>query len=292
MGYRENALEAIRALIFQGDLPIGVKTSEREISERLGGNMSRTPVREALAVLTQTGIVVQYPQIGLMIPAVELEEALEAQRLREALETVTVQNLAVNHTGEGLELLRLGIKDLENASNFAEKVAAESNFHCGIAIQAGYRSAVQPLTTFMDKIALFQLVNGVSDAPPLIEEHRSIVAAIGSADESKAVDSMRAYLHVTHEVLTAMARERELADERVVVAAVATSDDRKQAAVLRALLSKGARLTKETIWHPNGPPVAGYRLQLNRLADGIVLDGMHAREIAEQAGVDDMTYLS
>jgi len=217
MGYREDALQDIRALIFRGELPIGVKTSEREISELLGGKMSRTPVREALAVLTQSGIVVQYPQIGLMIRAVGLEEALEALRLREALETVTVQNLAVDHSGEAVHLLRLGIKDLENASNFAEQMVAETGFHCEIAIQAGYRSAVEPLTTFMDKIALFRLVNGASDddVSPLIEEHRDIVAAIESLDSSKAVDAMRAYLHATEECLRAVAQVRELADERV-----------------------------------------------------------------------------
>ena len=110
MGYRDSALEAIRALIFQGDLPIGVKTSEREISERLGGNMSRTPVREALAVLTQTGIVVQYPQIGLMIPAVELEEALEAQHLREALEIVTYRPSRLIALARGWRFCALELK--------------------------------------------------------------------------------------------------------------------------------------------------------------------------------------
>ena len=221
MGYREDALKAIRKLIFSGALPLGVKTSEREISESLGGTMSRTPVREALGSLTQTGVVVQYPQVGLMIQSVGLEEAIEALRLREALESVTVARLAVEPTHESLDSLHLVIKDLENAVNFAERVGAETNFHCEIAIHAGYRSAVQPLTTFMDKIALYRLVHGGSDveASTLIEEHRAVAVAIDDADPDRAVDSLHAHLRVTEERLSLTQAVRASAKEQAVLSA-------------------------------------------------------------------------
>ena len=72
----------------------------------------------------------------------------------------------------------------------------------------------------MDKIALFQLVHGALDRPTLIEEHRSILAAIESADEDQAVASMKAYLHTTDDLLISTAKQGEFADERAAVSAV------------------------------------------------------------------------
>ena len=198
MGYREEALKAIRALIFSGALPVGVKTSEREVSEHLDGSMSRTPIREALAVLTQTGVVVQYPQVGLMIRSVGLEEAIEALQLRRALEAVTVAKLAVNLPEDAVNQLRLKVKDLENASSFAEVVDVELGFHGQVAALAGYESAIQPLSAFMDKMALYRLTHGSPNEVPsiFVEEHRALVDAIEVTDPVRASEALNVYLDV------------------------------------------------------------------------------------------------
>jgi len=49
----QEALDKIRKLILTGKIEVDTLTSERQLAERLG--LSRTPVREALAILSGLG---------------------------------------------------------------------------------------------------------------------------------------------------------------------------------------------------------------------------------------------
>jgi hypothetical protein len=65
--------------------------------------------------------------------------------------------------------------------------------------------------------------------------------------------------------------------------------DREEAAVLRALLSRGAQMQRVTVRHPFQPAVRGYELYLNQLALPVVLDGKHADAISSLAGVTSIS---
>ena len=75
------AVDALRALIFAGELPPGSDHLESELAEKLG--MSRTPVREATLVLESQGLLEVRPRKGVRI------SALSADDMREIYEVLT-----------------------------------------------------------------------------------------------------------------------------------------------------------------------------------------------------------
>ena len=82
----EQAYNYIRDGILRGELPAGSVLAETEIAEALGN--SRTPVRHALGLLLQEGLVEVGPRRQLIVRGFTPEHRTELLVLREALEDV------------------------------------------------------------------------------------------------------------------------------------------------------------------------------------------------------------
>ena len=99
MGHRLNEIpqtslrirvaNAIRDAIIEGDFKPGEKIPEKELAEELG--VSRTPVREAIRILEQQGLVEVRPKYGTFIANLDWQEAHDSLSVRAALEQLAVQ---------------------------------------------------------------------------------------------------------------------------------------------------------------------------------------------------------
>ncbi|HRK18168.1 MAG TPA: GntR family transcriptional regulator [Hyphomicrobiaceae bacterium] len=78
------ATERLRELILDGGLAPGSRISERMVQERYG--ISRTPLREALKILSVEGLVAIYPNRGAVVALLSLEELQAAFELLAALD--------------------------------------------------------------------------------------------------------------------------------------------------------------------------------------------------------------
>lgn len=85
----EQASDAIRELIVGGELRMGARVSEGRLAEALG--ISTTPVREALALLQQEGLLTIVPQKGTYVFTLAAGEFDQLCELRAALEPAAVQ---------------------------------------------------------------------------------------------------------------------------------------------------------------------------------------------------------
>jgi GntR family transcriptional regulator of vanillate catabolism len=90
----------LREMILRGDLAPGERVRETQIAERLG--ISRMPVRQALPVLAQEGLLVRSGQRGFAVRAFSHAESLEALRLRAVLEGHAARTLAERGAMPGL----------------------------------------------------------------------------------------------------------------------------------------------------------------------------------------------
>lgn len=88
---RDRVLEGIIDLTISGQIPIGVKTSEIVVAKKLG--VSRTPVREALAILVDRGVASQRPQVGVQINKVDPGEMAELIRMSHVVESLAIEEL-------------------------------------------------------------------------------------------------------------------------------------------------------------------------------------------------------
>jgi GntR family transcriptional regulator of vanillate catabolism len=86
------ALVRIREMILQGKLSAGQRVAEAPLAERLG--MSRTPVRQALPVLAQEGLLVEHGTRGYVVKTISTADILDAIDLRGVIEGLAARRLA------------------------------------------------------------------------------------------------------------------------------------------------------------------------------------------------------
>lgn len=81
--------ERIREMIIQDELPPGAPIRERALSERL--DVSRTPLREALKILSAEGLVELHPNRGAVVAAPRAAEIRELLQLLGVLEAFAAE---------------------------------------------------------------------------------------------------------------------------------------------------------------------------------------------------------
>jgi DNA-binding GntR family transcriptional regulator len=203
---RLEALERIRREILSGAWNIGKMKSEREIAEELG--MSRTPVREALAMLVHFGLVENYPQVGVKVHVPTLSEVDQALQLRRGIETVVVEELArqreddavhaVAQAADNVRML-LAHADVRSADARMQIREADTVFHTEMARWAGFGSSVDIIRSLRDRIHVYRSYAPFSSEQEhmgTVEEHRMIVEAIRLGNPRKARRALVA--HLTH----------------------------------------------------------------------------------------------
>jgi GntR family transcriptional regulator of vanillate catabolism len=82
----------IRELILSGGLKTGERLAEAALAERLG--VSRTPIRQALPVLAQEGVLAEAGARGYVVRAFSAQDILDAIDLRGALEGMAARRIA------------------------------------------------------------------------------------------------------------------------------------------------------------------------------------------------------
>lgn len=95
---RDRIVTAIRDAIIQGKFKPGEKVPEQELAEQLG--VSRTPLREAIRILEQQGLLETRPKNGTFIAKVDRREARDGLLVRTALEELAVRQ-GIERMGPG-----------------------------------------------------------------------------------------------------------------------------------------------------------------------------------------------
>lgn len=185
---RERALKSIRQLILAPDnrrLRDGTWTSERNIADEL--EISRTPVREALAVLEQMGIVEQQLRVGVRVRQICLEEVEDALRIREGIETAAAERLGENDKTKRdlIEKLESTVEHMRKSqSDIQAFMEIDTTFHCALVSGGGLASRAVIVQSLRDIIHLHRLqqhkLPSSLDIEAVIHEHDSILNALKS----------------------------------------------------------------------------------------------------------------
>ncbi|MBK8023740.1 MAG: GntR family transcriptional regulator [Chloroflexi bacterium] len=86
---RDRILDSIRNAIIEGKFKAGEKIPEQDLAAQLG--VSRTPIREAIRVLEQQGLLEIRPQNGTYVARLNKQESMDGLYVRAALEELAVR---------------------------------------------------------------------------------------------------------------------------------------------------------------------------------------------------------
>jgi DNA-binding GntR family transcriptional regulator len=192
---REVVADEIRAMIRDRQLQPGERLLEDRLAEQLG--VSRNPVREAIRVLENTGLVEVRPRRGAYVASLDHERAVELLELRSVLEAFAAQLAAQRRTGEQLAEIRRWFeqgRDATAANDPVHAAHAHRQFHLAIERAANnpyLGPAVEPLR------AQTELVFSVlADRRGLVgwEQHVDVLTAIEAGDAEAAQRATRKHM--------------------------------------------------------------------------------------------------
>lgn len=196
---REHAYQAIKAAILSGALSPRAPLVEERLAAML--QISRTPIREALAVLEHQGLVEHVPGKGLFVKALAEREFIALLEIIETLTVALAQQVAQGANDEVVAAIAGLLRRSESrGSGDLRGYCAD----CRASLEhLGRRAnpyAVPILLSTIDRVQLYLLEIGWSptarEAHDLLTQQRSLLDAIALSDGESAVRAVRAYIRL------------------------------------------------------------------------------------------------
>lgn len=197
MNLTERTYEDVRAAILQGDLAAGSVLAEATIAASLG--VSKTPVRQALQLLRQDGLLVPGPRRQLIVSGITSERREEILEVREALERIAVRHACEAISLEDVDYLRLILVRQKRAADAGaedEFIDLDEAFHLGIAAGAHLPVVERMLGTLRGFVRVMRLGTERSGGHlhEVLAEHEAIVDALERRDRQAALAALDAHL--------------------------------------------------------------------------------------------------
>jgi DNA-binding GntR family transcriptional regulator len=180
----DRVYDELVAAIRELRLPPGTSLSETELAQQL--EVSRTPLREAIARLADNGLVQVVPQVGTRVALISLREVDEARFVRESLELAAFEAACTipDRDVSALRDLLASQEDCLRSGDLPGFFAADEALHATIFSISGYPGAwraVQRTKLQLDRLRRLSLPEP-SPIRELIDEHRLIVDALERGD--------------------------------------------------------------------------------------------------------------
>jgi len=211
--YRE-----LRARVVSGRLTPGSWVRQEEIAAEF--RVSRMPVREALSLLNEDGLVELLPFRGARVPPLSTEELEEIYAARMGLEGLAARHAALNISADALDALRRALPRLAalcTAGDLQNYLQEDRKFMLSVYEASGRPRLVRHVATLRERAERYlRLVFVGSDHMRWLdysyELFQACAAHDGDAAERGAQEAMR----------WTLAQARPILEDRLALAAVAT----------------------------------------------------------------------
>lgn len=192
----ELAVRRLRSEILSGELAPGERLVEEQLTRRFG--TSRAPLREALRLLGQQGLVEHLPRRGVRVTELSGRDIDELFGLRDVLEQYALRTALGGNGPEpaALERLREAVEEMERASAGAraalEQAAAHREFHLALISLAGHHHLLRVYEPVLLQLQLYMATNMRREAqvrPPQegAQRHRRLYEAVRAGDVESAL---------------------------------------------------------------------------------------------------------
>jgi DNA-binding GntR family transcriptional regulator len=201
----------LRDRIFAGELTPGMFLDEGRLAEQM--QISRTPLREALKVLTAEGLVRHEPRRGCFVNQVTEQDLDEIFPVIALLEGRCAREAALNATDgdlQALETLHDKLNRHARARRITDYYAANFAIHEAIIALANNRWLAQVIGDLRKilKLARLQQLHAPGRLDQSLSEHMAVFAALKARDPEGAEAAMRTHLTRQREALRELARNQ------------------------------------------------------------------------------------
>ncbi len=196
----EVAAHRLRDAILSGELAPGEKIVEEQLCATFG--FSRAPLREALRLLAQQGLVEHLPRRGSRVTEWSPTDILQLFGLRHALERHAIESaLPLQDSDHALEPVRVALERMDVARDALERDDAHRAFHAAVVGLAHNRQLDITLEPILLKLQLPMAKNLREEARQRevgdgIERHKAILSALESNNPESAIAALRDHGHL------------------------------------------------------------------------------------------------
>ncbi|MCV9945374.1 GntR family transcriptional regulator [Rhizobium sp. BT-175] len=197
----QRVYDDLRKRIITIQLPPDTTLSRTELTETY--QVSQTPIRDALQLLKQEGLVRIYPQSRTVVTRIDVLQIYEAHFLRVALETEVCRRLATDPDPSVITRARSIIKMQSAVADDADQIAIfqelDELFHQTLfagAKRSSLHQLIRERSGHLERIRRLHLPEK-GKIISILDGHHAIIDAIAARDEQGAVDAIREHLSQT-----------------------------------------------------------------------------------------------
>ena len=193
----EQSKKIIKNAIIYGELKLGESISEIGICKKYG--LQKTPVREALIILSIEGLVKKVRRRGSFVFDITVKEIEQIAELRYLLEEFALKKSFVTNKNELLSELNSIYQKMEVASNtkdYIKYLDLDTEFHRAFFKYCDndyLKSNYESLSSKVEALR-FYVVQSAVDSGEGLESHKQIIDSIDSNDNDQLSRNLKEHL--------------------------------------------------------------------------------------------------
>jgi DNA-binding GntR family transcriptional regulator len=192
------AAEAVREMVFSSELRPGDRLVEERLTEELG--ISRPPLREALRLLEQEGLLVSMPRRGVIVTPLSAQDLYEIVTLRTMYERLAVQLGIPVRDPELLTGVRQALDAMSAAATKEDRVQLVRSgfeFHLSLVGLASHRRLEDSYRSLSLQLHLYMAANARvreernESLEEHVERHRHLLAVVEAGDREAVLAAFK-----------------------------------------------------------------------------------------------------
>jgi len=196
----EHIADQLRQAILNHQLKPGQRIAEGQVATAM--DTSRGPVRDALLLLENEGLVIRYPNRGAFVAQLRAEDAEEIYTLRQAIESVAIEYLIKHGAPEQMDELGGYVHKMLDLAQQAytpwEVTELDLEFHEALCRLSGHRRALQAWQSLRAQTWILLLRHQTQHPRDFAERgadgHRRLMDALRARDVARAQQEL--YIHL------------------------------------------------------------------------------------------------
>jgi GntR family transcriptional regulator, rspAB operon transcriptional repressor len=204
---KNKIFKELRRAIIMGHRRPGQRLDVIDIANHY--NISITPVRDALNMLNQEGLVTIKPRSGYFVTPITLKELRDMLELRKILELAAIERAVHRITDEHIAKMRAvhaGYTDDDDES-YDRYTDENRHFHYLLAQASGNQELAETLGHLLDRLARFMVLRRAGKSQEV--SHANIIAALEAHDSSSARQALLDDIEPSQEVIIESIIEEE-----------------------------------------------------------------------------------